>query len=223
MNSDRKGRRGRRWVTVLSVSTLLFFACVALAYAGGGRGNKLKRPNDTDGDGLTNAEEAALGTNPNKWDTDGDGLSDGVEVHVTGTNPLVKDSDHDGLSDSEEASLGTDPENADTDDDGLTDGREVKLGTDPENADTDDDGIPDGEDPNPGHEDNNAFELKGTVTEVRDGCVLKVTSSDSLIDASAAKLEGAGTCDDLLNQFVQIEGEIVDGVLKAEKVEVEED
>ncbi|MEY2851955.1 MAG: hypothetical protein RL549_654, partial [Verrucomicrobiota bacterium] len=41
---------------------------------------------DSDGDGLTNAQEAALGTDPNKADTDGDGLNDNVE---TGTGTFV--------------------------------------------------------------------------------------------------------------------------------------
>jgi hypothetical protein len=36
---------------------------------------------DTDGDRLTDEEEADVGTDPNKVDTDGDGFSDGVEVH----------------------------------------------------------------------------------------------------------------------------------------------
>ncbi|MFP2964292.1 hypothetical protein ACLEPN_42965, partial [Myxococcus sp. 1LA] len=39
---------------------------------------------DTDGDGLSDAEEIALGTDPNNPDTDGDGLPDGIEVHVAG-------------------------------------------------------------------------------------------------------------------------------------------
>jgi len=34
---------------------------------------------DTDGDGLTDAEEDALGSDPSNADTDGDGYSDGVE------------------------------------------------------------------------------------------------------------------------------------------------
>ncbi len=42
---------------------------------------------DTDGDGLTDHQEAALGTNPNNPDTDGGGVNDGTEV-ANGTNPL---------------------------------------------------------------------------------------------------------------------------------------
>lgn len=42
---------------------------------------------DEDLDGLTNAQEVAIGTNPFNPDTDGDGYIDGVEVEV-GSNPL---------------------------------------------------------------------------------------------------------------------------------------
>jgi hypothetical protein len=40
----------------------------------------LKPAIDTDGDGLTNSEEAVLGTDPTKLDSDGDGFPDGSEV-----------------------------------------------------------------------------------------------------------------------------------------------
>ncbi|KPA63165.1 hypothetical protein XK27_12110, partial [Streptococcus suis] len=42
---------------------------------------------DTDGDGLSDAKEAELGTNPNEKDTDHDGYTDKEEVDQ-GTNPL---------------------------------------------------------------------------------------------------------------------------------------
>jgi len=42
---------------------------------------------DSDGDGLTDLEEARLGTNPFNPDTDGDGFLDGIEV-ATGYDPL---------------------------------------------------------------------------------------------------------------------------------------
>jgi hypothetical protein len=65
---------------------------------------------DIDGDGLTNAQESALGTNPQNPDTDGDGLNDGGEVNTHGTNPLIIDTDGDGLSDGAEVSTyGTNP------------------------------------------------------------------------------------------------------------------
>ncbi len=42
---------------------------------------------DSDSDGLTDLQEAQLGTDPNKADTDGDGFNDGQEVKA-GYNPL---------------------------------------------------------------------------------------------------------------------------------------
>ncbi len=69
----------------------------------------LRCSNDSDCDGLSNADEAAAGTNPLLADTDGDGLSDGLEVHTYHTNPLVADTDGDGYPDGLEVALGKDP------------------------------------------------------------------------------------------------------------------
>ena len=44
-------------------------------------------PADQDGDGLTDAQELAIGTDPLKWDTDNGGVSDGFEVVFTGSDP----------------------------------------------------------------------------------------------------------------------------------------
>ena len=64
---------------------------------------------DSDGDGLTDDEERALGTDPHNPDTDGDGIGDGDEVHIYGTNPLKSDTDGDGFSDFQEIKKGYDP------------------------------------------------------------------------------------------------------------------
>lgn len=106
---------------------------------------------DTDSDGLTDAEEKVLGTDPLKKDTDGDGLSDGREVTL-GTNPRNRDSDGGGTDDRTEVNAGTDPlkawddgnANQDSDGDGLIDTKEASLGTNPLKADTDADGLSDG-------------------------------------------------------------------------------
>lgn len=90
---------------------------------------------DTDGDGLTDAKELAIGTNPNKFDTDGDGLPDGDDLNTWHCNPRKKDSDGDGLNDYQEAiDYGLKCKVADTDGDGFKDGAEIAAGTDPKNA-----------------------------------------------------------------------------------------
>jgi YD repeat-containing protein len=85
---------------------------------------------DDDGDGLTNNDEFARGTDPLNSDTDGDGVADGDEV-VLGANPLdphdqpvtqaqsvpvtylntfVTDTDGDGFTNVDEVAVGTDPQ-----------------------------------------------------------------------------------------------------------------
>ncbi len=121
---------------------------------------------DTDGDGVVDADEERAGTLAKNCDSDGDGLSDGVELgkikpegeelchglQAAGTNfrkpnlldPKNPDSDSDGLSDGEEDLNGngwldpdeTDPTVADTDRDGIDDGAESLL-------DFDQDGVAD--------------------------------------------------------------------------------
>jgi hypothetical protein len=74
---------------------------------------------DPDHDGLTNAEETALGTDPLKPDTDGDGLLDGWEFNF-GLNPLIN--------------TGKDGRDGDPDGDGFTNAREQTAGTNPQDA-----------------------------------------------------------------------------------------
>ena len=122
---------------------------------------------DSDGDGLTNAQEDALGTGRNSADTDGDGAADGAEVGGNVNSPV--DSDGDGVinalessnadSDGDDVPDQTDPANADpcvpnsshaaclaadSDGDGLTNAQEDALATDRNDSDSDGDAIADG-------------------------------------------------------------------------------
>ncbi|MBI2391266.1 MAG: hypothetical protein HYV09_16880 [Deltaproteobacteria bacterium] len=64
---------------------------------------------DTDGDGVGDALEATLGTDPSKADSDGDGINDNIELSASGTaGPFAKvDTDGDGVIDA----LDTDSDN----------------------------------------------------------------------------------------------------------------
>ncbi|NMB77054.1 MAG: DUF11 domain-containing protein [Myxococcales bacterium] len=106
---------------------------------------------DPDGDGLTNAQEAALGTDPDDADSDDDGLSDGEEESAFVTDPLDFDSDDDGLSDGQEA--GRSDGIPDPDGGGPLGGTDASIflpdadpttTTDPTNPDSDGDGLSDG-------------------------------------------------------------------------------
>ncbi len=68
-----------------------------------------KQKTDADLDGLTDAEEKQLGTNPKNIDTDGDGLTDYDEVKIYHTNPLKADTDGDGYGDGAELRRGYNP------------------------------------------------------------------------------------------------------------------
>ncbi len=125
---------------------------------------------DTDGDGLPDGDDVALGTFPVAADTDWDGLDDLFErdpqpltltidgatvTRTPKTDPTRWDTDGDGLGDGEERELGldgavTDPANPDTDGDTLSDGDEAFVHR--SNAtltDTDGDGFADNVEVNP--------------------------------------------------------------------------
>lgn len=98
-------------------------------------------------------------TDPKLPDTDGDGLSDGQEagplVSASGrkdkdtylglADPSKSDTDGDGIGDGDEYFLDLDPRDRDTDDDALPDGQEVEFGSDPTVDNPDDDSYSDRE------------------------------------------------------------------------------
>ncbi len=103
---------------------------------------------DSDGGGMGDGDEVGFGFDPKSnsddtGDADSDGLSNAQESLIH-TNPLVADTDEDSLNDKQEVTLETDPCNADVDGDDLSDPDEIEYGTDPKDGDSDDDGMPDG-------------------------------------------------------------------------------
>ena len=73
-----------------------------------GDGSETDPNKDTDGDGLTDLEEADFGSDPEKPDTDDDGLGD-LDEQGAGTDPTVADTDGDGYWDPWEIDEETDP------------------------------------------------------------------------------------------------------------------
>ena len=106
---------------------------------------------DRDNDGLTNAEELELGTDPENPDSDGDGYCDGsrgvADLCVGG-----EDLDDDGQIETGESDPldpcdpDRDAPNCDRDGDGLTNQEEEQLGSSPVDPDSDGDGLLDSED-----------------------------------------------------------------------------
>jgi len=72
----------------------------------------LDRPADSDGDGLSDAQEEELGTNRLAIDSDDDGLTDKDEVQIYNTNPLDPDTDGDTYLDGQEVKSGYNPNGA---------------------------------------------------------------------------------------------------------------
>ncbi|WP_445365119.1 hypothetical protein ACJJJB_15315 [Microbulbifer sp. ANSA001] len=108
------------------------------------------RGEDPDGDGLTNALEFELGTNPINPDTDGDSARDSEDWWPLDPNKNW-DHDGDGIPASWEVSRGLNDDDAqdatqDNDFDGLTNLQEYQAGTRIDLSDSDFDGIKDGED-----------------------------------------------------------------------------
>lgn len=163
---------------------------------------------DSDGDGITDAAEASIGTNPNNPDTDNDGLNDGEEVSgidagstsavasgksdpKDGCDPFQKmpncDADGDGLTNANEASIGTNPNNPDSDGDGIADGEDncpTVPGKDkgcPENAepDSDRDGLTDAEEQKIGTNPNNPDTDGDGVDDKQDHCPLEAGTASA--------------------------------------------
>lgn len=162
---------------------------------------EMKSDDDTDQDGITNAEEYRQGTDPVNSDTDGDGMSDLMEIAI-GSDPVSWDTDGDGVSDYDEAINQKDPSkrdapevvdvetykpSADTDGDGIADYKEAQNGTDPNASDTDGDGISDADEwaygTNPNQVDQAEDLTKARITNL---------SKDEVLSSGNSIIRGTG-------------------------------
>jgi hypothetical protein len=156
---------------------------------------------DSDGDGLSNGQEVAVGTNQNHPDTDQDGMPDGYEVDY-GLNPLVVDADGDldldGLTNITEYFFGSDASTPHTDDDGISDYVEYTwrgwgVNHDPARSDSDYDGTKDPID-NCSRENldqaDDDFDGIGNICE-KDGYYLKIPGEE-VGDGFGAYVSGKG-------------------------------
>lgn len=106
---------------------------------------------DTDGDGIPDVTEVAIGTDPNDADTDDDGVMDGDELDPAGDadgdqtiNAKDPDSDDDGLFDGTELGLGCDGPGTAPGSPHCIPDADPSTTTDPLDPDTDDGGMKDG-------------------------------------------------------------------------------
>jgi outer membrane protein OmpA-like peptidoglycan-associated protein len=122
--------------------SLLYQVGVGLCYTFDGGPSTRQQPTrlpdgslDSDGDGLSDADESTRGTDPFNPDSDRDGLTDGEEVKSYKTDPLNADTDFDGLLDGEEVTKRkTNPLKRDSDGGGVDDWHELFIDrTDPLN------------------------------------------------------------------------------------------
>jgi len=161
---------------------------------------------DSDGDGITDGDEIANGTDPNDADTDDDGIPDGAENGDSDNDGIIDavdtDSDNDGIPDVVEAGpvpaipVDTDGDgladyiDPDSDNDGIPDSIEGSGDTDGDgladylDPDSDDDGIPDTV------EDDIAIGLDSDSDNIDDGYDVDVTmgsdaDNDGVDDAIA--------------------------------------
>ena len=156
------GRQGTQ-ISNLTNGTPYSFTIRAVNAAGSGPALETEslapadKETDSDEDGLVDVAETRVGTNPMLDDTDGDGLTDFDEaLNLTGfTDPLLADTDDNGVPDgledpdgdtltnAEEVAAGSSPVSTDSDADGILDQDEAAAGSDPVLADSDEDGLSD--------------------------------------------------------------------------------
>lgn len=100
--ADQKSMLATLFANNWAIAAIVVVALMAIAAVTLGL-RQLESDGDDDGDGLTNAQELELGTDPRNPDSDRDGMTDLNENSVSCLNPLVPDTDQDGILDGSDA------------------------------------------------------------------------------------------------------------------------
>ena len=164
---------------------------------------------DTDGDGLPDAQEAILGTNPADADSDDDGVLDGGEPNYADDsdgdgliNALDPDSDNDGLFDGTELGITVKPADTNLGAGKFVPDADPSTKTSPINSDTDFGGVPDGiEDENRNGRINGG---EGNPNDPADDDVNRDRDGDGITDLD----EGGGDADnDGIPNFLDLDSD----------------
>jgi len=180
----------KKYWLIIILAVLLCTVSLSGCFESNNQNGGTVTPDDTDGDGLSNEQEALLGTNASNPDTDNDGVYDYFETD----DGNATDTDNDGVNDT-----------LDTDDDGdsiVTADEQPDANNDGNPADaldTDNDGVPnylDNDDDNDGILTVSELAYGATYGyDVDNDSVLNYLDTDSDNDDKDDSVEGTGDSD----------------------------
>ena len=172
-------------------------------------------PNTVEISGWRTQDSGVFVTDPNDTDSDGDGLSDGEEAgaliadaqsgtsYIGHSSPRLPDTDGDGIGDADEYFLDMDAQSKDSDSDGLLDDLELEFDSDPTLDNPDDDSYSDKEE-----YDRGSDPLVYTLTRSQSAAAVAAGGTFGDCDSCARK---AGLRDEQIQSVEYLSGHLASG------------